>query len=78
MLFLRARAKSGRLVVDDPTDLPEGAEVRGIDEQLRSLGCEALVFRGRGPLWLGFHADFRIHEAVKHALDPLKRFPSLR
>jgi glycolate oxidase FAD binding subunit len=58
--------------------LPEGAEVRGIDEQLRNLGFEALVFRGGGPLWLGLHADFRIHEAVKHALDPLKRFPSLR
>ena len=62
----------------DLTTLPEGAELRGIDEQLRNLGFEALVFRGGGPLWLGVHADFRIHEAVKHALDPLKRFPSLR
>jgi hypothetical protein len=27
MLTVRARVKNGRLVVDEPTDLPEGAEV---------------------------------------------------
>lgn len=27
MLTVRARVKNGRLVLDEPTDLPEGAEV---------------------------------------------------
>lgn len=36
MLTLRARVKNGRLVVDEPTDLPEGAEVElaAIEEDL--------------------------------------------
>ncbi len=36
-----------------------------------------MLLRGPGPLWLGPQRDFAIHRAVKHALDPQNRFPSL-
>jgi hypothetical protein len=55
MLFLRARAKSGRIVVDDPTDLPEGAKVEFLpaddvdelapDERARFFGFIARSIR---------------------------------
>jgi hypothetical protein len=36
VLTVRARVKNGRLVLDEPTDLPEGAEVElaSIDDEL--------------------------------------------
>jgi len=47
MLTVRARVKNGRLVVDEPTDLPEGTEVElaafdDLDDEDRARLHEAL------------------------------------
>jgi hypothetical protein len=43
MLTVRARVKNGRLVLDEPTDLPEGAEVQLAAERTTSMATTALV-----------------------------------
>jgi glycolate oxidase FAD binding subunit len=48
-----------------------------IDEELRTLGLRGVMLRGDGPLWLGVRARRDIDRAVKEALDPQQRFPSL-
>ena len=50
-----------------------------LDERLRKLGLAGMALRGpaAAPLWLGHRARPAIAQAVKHALDPLNRFPSL-
>jgi hypothetical protein len=42
-----------------------------------SLGLPALTLRGPGPLWLDSPPAAAITVAVKTALDPENRFPSL-
>jgi hypothetical protein len=42
-----------------------------------SLGLPAITLRGAGPLWLDAPASPAITAAVKTALDPKNRFPSL-
>jgi hypothetical protein len=53
MMTVRARVKNGRLVVDEPTDLPEGTEVElaPVDDDLGDArGLADLAFRARrGP-----------------------------
>lgn len=44
---------------------------------LRPLPWPALTLRGDGPLWLGPRRDYDVMRAVKSALDPQGRFPSL-
>jgi FAD/FMN-containing dehydrogenase len=36
-----------------------------------------VALRGSGPLWLGPRRNFAVMQAVKAALDPDNRFPSL-
>jgi glycolate oxidase FAD binding subunit len=57
--------------------LPSAAETRVIGEKLRALNLSALTLRGAAPLWLGARPDFNLYRAVKTALDPQNRFPSL-
>jgi glycolate oxidase FAD binding subunit len=49
-----------------------------IDSTLAKLGLSALTLRGEGPLWLGVQPRPAIVDAIKQALDPENRFPSLR
>lgn len=46
-------------------------------ECLRKLGLSGVTFRGDAPLWLGLRPHPAITPAVKKALDPVHRFPSL-
>lgn len=48
-----------------------------LDGHLRRLGLAGVSLRRTGPLWLGVRARPEIAEAVKQALDPVNRFPSL-
>lgn len=48
-----------------------------LDTELRKLGLSGLTLRGEAPLWCGVRAQTKITSAVKAALDPDNRFPSL-
>ena len=48
-----------------------------LDRHLRELGLAGITLRGDSPLWLGVRARPEISAAVKKALDPENRFPSL-
>jgi glycolate oxidase FAD binding subunit len=50
---------------------------RECNERLQSLGLSGLTLRGEAPLWLGVRPRPQIAQAVKEALDPENRFPSL-
>jgi len=58
---------------------PDPAEMETISEALSKLDLRGMTVVGdaRTPLWLGSPQGYNIGEAVKHALDPLKRFPTL-
>ena len=56
MMTVRARVKNGRLVLDEPTDLPEGAEV-----ELEALGDD-----------LDDEDRARLHGALDAADDELR------
>jgi len=47
------------------------------DQELRKLGLCGLTLRGDAPLWCGARTQTKITSAVKQALDPENRFPSL-
>jgi glycolate oxidase FAD binding subunit len=47
------------------------------DEELRKLGRCGLTLRGDAPLWCGARSQTKITSAVKEALDPANRFPTL-
>jgi glycolate oxidase FAD binding subunit len=57
--------------------LADRAAFEGCDEELRKLGLCGLTLRGEGPLWCGTRSQTKITSAVKEALDPENRFPSL-
>ncbi len=57
--------------------LPNSAEAGALDERLRELRLPAVTLRGAGPLLLGPKRESKIARAVKEALDPAHRFPSL-
>jgi hypothetical protein len=48
-----------------------------LDESLRELGLSGVTLRGDAPLWCGVRKRPQIAIAVKQALDPQSRFPSL-
>jgi glycolate oxidase FAD binding subunit len=48
-----------------------------LDEELGKLGLSGLTLRGDAPLWCGARSQTKITSAVKEALDPQNRFPSL-
>lgn len=57
--------------------LAAAADAPAFDQHLTRLGLAGLTLRGAAPLWLGRRAPSAIADAVKHALDPDHRFPSL-
>jgi glycolate oxidase FAD binding subunit len=57
--------------------LPEGVDVQSFDLSLREIGASGLTLRGSAPLWTGLGPRPVIVSAVKEALDPQGRFPSL-
>ena len=52
-------------------------QVNEFDTRLRELRLSGMAFRGEAPLWLGLRARPQITGAVKIALDPSNRFPTL-
>jgi|GraSoiStandDraft_4_1057263.scaffolds.fasta_scaffold123821_2 glycolate oxidase FAD binding subunit len=57
--------------------LTEGTAFSRLDEALQKLGLCGLTLRGEAPLWSGARSQTKITSAVKEALDPQNRFPSL-
>lgn len=57
--------------------LPAGVDAGALDSALHALALPGIVLRGDAPLWLGRQPRPAITAAVKHALDPQNRFPSL-
>jgi hypothetical protein len=57
--------------------LAAGTQAGELDEQLRKRGLSGVTLRGDAPLWLGMRPRPAIAPAVKQALDPQNRFPSL-
>jgi glycolate oxidase FAD binding subunit len=57
--------------------LTDSAAFRPFDEELRKLGLSGLTLRGEAALWCGARSQTNITSAVKEALDPTNRFPSL-
>jgi len=57
--------------------LASTAQARELDERLRTLNLSGVTLRGDAPLWLGARARPSIAAAVKQALDPTNRFPSI-
>jgi glycolate dehydrogenase FAD-binding subunit len=64
----------GSLVFVSPADR---ASFNRFDDELRKLGLCGLTLRGDAPLWCGARSQTKITSAVKKALDPVNRFPSL-
>jgi glycolate oxidase FAD binding subunit len=56
---------------------PSLAAYAVVGEKLHHFGFDALTLRGAAPLWSGRRPSFKIYQAVKTALDPHHRFPSL-
>jgi glycolate oxidase FAD binding subunit len=71
----RARFSAGGNVAF--VSLPAGAAPTGLSDRLRELGLSGLGFKGHTPVWLGVRSRPAIVGAVKGALDPGNRFPSL-
>jgi glycolate oxidase FAD binding subunit len=72
-LAARVQALSGRLHVSSGGN----AALVSLTAPAASLGLPALTLRGPGPLWLDAPVAPAIAAAVKTALDPQNRFPSL-
>jgi glycolate oxidase FAD binding subunit len=53
------------------------AQANTLNERVKKLGFSGLMLRGEGPLWIGKQSHTAILDAVKKALDPENRFPSL-
>jgi glycolate oxidase FAD binding subunit len=57
--------------------IPDAGLFAALDERLRGLGLRGITLRGNAPLWCGVRNQPKITSAVKIALDPENRFPSL-
>ena len=57
--------------------LPPSLPATALQKCLLTLGLPAMTLCGNGPLWCGAHSEPAIARAVKQALDPRNRFPSL-
>ena len=57
--------------------LASTTQLAELDEALRKLGLSGVTLRGDATLWFGIRARPAIAQAVKQALDPANRFPSL-
>jgi hypothetical protein len=68
MQTLKAQVRKGRLVLDEPTDLPEGEEVElvPLDEVL-----------ARGGDYLDEDERERLHESLRESIEQMKRGETL-
>lgn len=58
--------------------LEEKRHAEDLDRLLRQLDLRGMAFFGEDvPLWFGDHPQWKIAAAIKQALDPVNRFPSL-
>jgi glycolate dehydrogenase FAD-binding subunit len=57
--------------------LPSAIQPAALQDKLRALALPAVTLCGEAPLWCGARAVPAIAGAVKQALDPQNRFPSL-
>jgi len=57
--------------------LASASDAAVLDAGLRELGLSGVTLRGDAPLWFGVRPRPQIAAAVKLALDPQNRFPSL-
>ena len=57
--------------------LPSADAAKIFGEKCRARHWPALTLRGEAALWPGGHAHSEVAVAVKRALDPQNRFPSL-
>ncbi len=57
--------------------LPAGEQAAAVDKNLTALGLSGMTLAGNAPLWCGVRRKTAIESAVKEALDPQNRFPSL-
>jgi hypothetical protein len=57
--------------------LPSAELVPAVDEQLSAAQTSGIVLRGQTPLWIGRRQRYEITAAIKRALDPDQKFPSL-
>jgi glycolate oxidase FAD binding subunit len=57
--------------------LSSSEQAGALDQCLRNSGLSGVTLHGDAPLWLGSRTRPEILPAVKHALDPANRFPSL-
>jgi glycolate oxidase FAD binding subunit len=57
--------------------LPIGSQFDSLDKELQRLGLSGITLRGSGPLWCGAHTLPKITAAIKQALDPESRYPSI-
>ncbi len=64
MRALKAHVKGGRLVVDEPTSLPEGTEVElvAVDDEVLASGGDYLDDEERE----------RLHEAIERGLEDVR------
>jgi len=53
------------------------AKAEELEERLRNAALSGIALRGDAPLWFGVRSRPTIVQAVKQALDPVNRFPSL-
>jgi glycolate oxidase FAD binding subunit len=69
----------GRLQVSAGGDVTylSSLDGKGLAAIVRQLDLRGIMLRGDGPLWPGAHRHQQISDAVKHALDPHGRFPSI-
>ena len=66
MLTVRARVRNGRLIVDEPTDLPEGTEVELVGDDAGPTEEELAELRARA-------ADGTARVPVEQVLSRLPR-----
>lgn len=72
---IRFHASSGANVCF--ISLPSRELASGLETLVRKLALSGLTLSGSGPLWYGERRQTAIGSAVKTALDPVNRFPSL-
>ena len=57
--------------------LPPAADPRKLSQGLSALALSGVMLRGAGSLWLGVCGETKVAGAVKGAMDPHHRFPTL-
>jgi FAD/FMN-containing dehydrogenase len=82
--WVSAGGNVGYISLSAETPWPSFAKASAVAEAMAdkteggsALPWPALTLRGTAPLWPGVRKNFEVFRAVKAALDPVNRFPSL-